>query len=300
MVAKLSMVDSELGSQDVRRLRAPEPGLQRARIISPELVTRRSRLITTPRVRRGSSPLQFRWADAMSKSEWATYRAAIRAVREAGIPFLLGGGFALASFAGRWRDTKDVDFYIKPEHRAAAIAALSKAGFVDYFPQLRYDRKWIYRSVRSGVIVDIIWSMANRRAQVDDFWFEEAGSVRIRGEELLVVPIEEFIWCKLYILQRDHCDWTDIFNVLFAKALRVNWGHLIERLGEDVPLLRAVLTVYAWLCPGPARQLPARLWKQLALRRPVERHRPNWDRIRLLDSRAWFAALQSKHKKLEV
>src|SRR5437764_11493688 len=56
--------------------------------------------------------LQFRWADAISSSEWATYRAAIKAVRRAGIPFLLGGGFALATFTGRWRDTKDIDFYI--------------------------------------------------------------------------------------------------------------------------------------------------------------------------------------------
>src|SRR5256885_2248369 len=108
---------------------------------------------------------QFRWAEAISKDEWQIYHAAIQALRKAGIPFLLGGGFALATFTGRWRDTKDIDFYIRPQDRPKAVAALAKAGFEDYFHRLPYDRKWIYRSVRSDIIVDIIWAMANQRAR---------------------------------------------------------------------------------------------------------------------------------------
>src|SRR5262245_35937441 len=62
---------------------------------------------------------KFRWADSIPKTEWRTYKRAIQAVREAHIPFLLGGGFALATFTGRWRDTKDIDFYVKPSARSA-------------------------------------------------------------------------------------------------------------------------------------------------------------------------------------
>src|SRR5438045_1798781 len=69
--------------------------------------------------------LQFHWSDAISRSEWAIYRSAMRAVREAGIPFMLGGGFAGATFTGRWRDTKDIDFYVHPRDRQATIAALT-------------------------------------------------------------------------------------------------------------------------------------------------------------------------------
>jgi hypothetical protein len=245
--------------------------------------------------------LQFRWAETISEGEWAIYRAAIQALREAGIPFLLGGGFALATFTGRWRDTKDIDFYINPNDREGAVRALVKAGFKDYYQQRRYDRKWIYRSVRSGVIVDIIWAMANQRARVDDLWFERAGSVAIRGEKLAVIPKEEFLWCKLYIMQRDHCDWTDIFNLVYAQGTRVNWRHLIARLEEDVPLLRAMLTVYGWLCPKHALELPGSLWDRLDLARPdANAPPPLRNHIKLLDSRAWFAALQDRRKKLEV
>jgi hypothetical protein len=245
-------------------------------------------------------PLQFRWAEAISKTEWAVYRSAIKAIRGAEIPFLLGGGFALATFTGRWRDTKDIDFYVLPEHRTAVVRALSKAGFEDYYRRVRYDRKWIHRNVKQDMIVDIIWSMANQRTRVDRQWFEYSGSVGIRGETISVIPMEEFLWCKLYILQRDHCDWTDIFNLLYAVGARINWDRLIRRLGNDIPLLRGMLSVYAWLCPKQSRQLPRRLWQAVDLRAPKEPEAAREDRIHLLDSRAWFAALHPRAKKLDV
>src|SRR5262245_4929095 len=108
---------------------------------------------------RASRPrLEFAWVDLINARHWTLYRTAIEAIRDAGIPFLLGGGFALAIYTGRWRDTKDIDFYILKRDRKAAMAALRKAGFQDYYRQLPYDRKWIYRATRSGVIVDLIWS----------------------------------------------------------------------------------------------------------------------------------------------
>jgi hypothetical protein len=250
---------------------------------------------------RPSTPrkLQFHWADNISDDEWEIYLTAIRVVRDTGVPFLLGGGFALATFTGRWRDTKDIDFYIRPKDKAVVVAALTKAGFADYYSRLKYDRRWIHRNVKSDVIVDIIWSMANQRAQVDEIWFKRAAWVTIRGEKIAVLPMEEFLWCKLYILQRDHCDWTDIFNLLYARGPEIDWRHLMNRLEEDTPLLRAMLTVYGWLRPNRARRLPKGLWKQLQIPAPTMIE-PKWNRVRLLDSRLWFAALAEPSAKLEV
>src|SRR5437899_2626837 len=84
-----------------------------------------SRLELFPRPRK----LQFRWAAVISEREWAIYRFAIETLRRTGVDFVLGGGFALAAFTGRWRDTKDIDFYIRPEDRATVVAALARAGF---------------------------------------------------------------------------------------------------------------------------------------------------------------------------
>ena len=244
--------------------------------------------------------LHCAWAKAIQAGQWQCYRRAIRAVRDSGIPFLLGGGFALATYIGRWRNTKDIDFYILPKDRDAAVAALTRAGFEDYYPTVPYDRKWIYRSVCAGVLVDIIWSMANQRAAVDDAWFSAAPRITLRDEPLLVVPVEEFAWCKLYILQRDHCDWTDVFNLLYAVAPRMDWDHLLRRVEDDLLLLKGLLNVYGWLCPARAREVPHRLRTTLGLEDPKPGAAGKRDRVRLLDSRAWFAATLAEGRPLEV
>jgi hypothetical protein len=242
--------------------------------------------------------LQFEWVEAVTDEQWATYQNAIQALRAANLKFLLGGGFALATYVGRWRNTKDIDFYIRKEDRDQAVAALTEAGFEDYYSKLPYDRNWIYRSTRDGVIVDIIWAMANQRAQTDEQWFERAPSAVVRGEALRIVPMEEFLWCKLYIMQRDHCDWTDLFNLIYAVGPALDWEHLLERLEEDRPLLKGLLTVYGWLCPEQARELPQWLRNELDL--PVLEQTVKRDHVRLLDTRGWFAAILPKNRPLEV
>ena len=242
--------------------------------------------------------LQSDWAAAIPKSEWLAYARALRMVRATGVDFMLGGGFAFAAYTGRWRDTKDIDIYVRPQDRQKAIDALDQAGFEDFYSRLPYDRKWIYRGVRSDFIVDVIWSMANQRAQVDELWFKRAPKVMLRDQTVSVIPLEELIWCKLYIIQRDRCDWTDIFNLLYARASQIDWNHLHTRLEEDLPLLRALLTVYGWLCPGSALTLPRSVWR-------LSRPKPSTPEVlqrrsMLLDSRAWFSATQPTQRKLEI
>jgi hypothetical protein len=275
------------------------------RVASKSSMVNRSKITGSPAgVRNRKKPLpprlQFEWVDAVTEEQWATYRDAIHALKAAGVPFLLGGGFALATYIGHWRNTKDIDFYIMQSDRDKAVEALTKAGFEDYFSRLPYDRKWIYRSTRDGVIVDIIWAMANQRAQTDEQWFEHAPAATVRGEALKVVPMEEFLWCKLYIMQRDHCDWTDVFNLIYAVGRDLDWEHLLERLEEDRPLLKGLLTVYGWLCPEQARELPQSIRDELGLPEPDLPPEHARDNVKLLDTRGWFAALLPKNKPLEV
>jgi Uncharacterised nucleotidyltransferase len=246
-------------------------------------------------------PKSLPWPDLIPMGQWTNYRSAIEAAKGAGLNFLLGGGFALATYTGLWRNTKDIDFYILPRDREPMIAALSSVGFVDYYDTRPYDPGWIYRSTREGIIVDIIWSMANRRAEVDEQWFGRAHPVQVREEILSVAPVEELLWCKIYILQRDHCDWTDIFNIFYCCGPKIDWDHLIERVEPDLALLRSCLMVYDWLCPNKALELPSKMRRRLELPKPrrvpeAEQQR----RIRLLDSRSWFSGMHPITQQLEV
>ncbi len=290
---------SMTGPSDFREIMAKK----RAKAKTSPPAARRKRIkkpIAIALPQRRKARLQFEWAQTITPDQWETYRSAIRALREAGIRFLLGGGFAMASYTGRWRNTKDIDLYIMAADRDKAVATLTQAGFQDYFPQRPYQRHWIYRGTRSGVIVDLIWAMANQRANVDEHWFEASPDISIRGETLYVVPMEEFIWCKLYILQRDHCDWTDVLNVLSIAGKRLDWNRLLWRLEDDWLLLKSLLTLYTWLCPRRAVQLPAFLRQKLNLEAPQIPKHPKRNRIHLLDSRGWFAASLPKNQTLEI
>lgn len=244
---------------------------------------------------------EIAWGDVIPSDQWAIYRDAINAARAANIPFLVGGGFGLAGYTGRWRNTKDMDLYVLPEGRQRMIDVLTAGGFKDFYETLPYDRGWIYRSTRDGLIVDVIWSMANRRAEVDQTWFDHAKPLVIRDEEVLLVPPEELLWCKLYVFQRDHCDWTDAMNLIYAAGPQLDWDHLFDRLGPDLPVLTSLVTLFDWITPSRSAQLPEAARARFGLRqnRPISAEEER-QRIRLLDTREWFAALQPKDKVLEV
>lgn len=225
----------------------------------------------------------------LNDKQWNVYQPVIRAARAQQVPFALGGAFGLGSYTGVWRNTKDLDLYVLPEDREAMIELARAAGLRDYYEVQPYDRRWISRSYHGEAIVDIIWAMANQRAVVDQRWLSTPHTVELRGERLRVIPPEEMLWQKLYIIQRERCDWPDNLNLIYSSGSELDWPHLLERLGGDWPLLSGVLSIFAWLCPGRARLLPEWLWERLRVP-PPDRVTPEIDRMRvqLMDSRPWF------------
>src|SRR5262249_30711112 len=101
--------------------------------------------------------------------------------------------------------------------------------------------------------------------------------------------------------QRDHCDWTDAINLIYAAGPELDLDRVINRLGDDLPILRSALTLFDWLTPNRAAQLAKRLRARMGLRpnRLISREEEE-NRIRMLDSRAWFAAHQPRDRVLEV
>lgn len=230
------------------------------------------------------------WENRIPEPEWSVYQRVMHEARTAGIRFAFGGAFATAVYTGELRNTKDFDFYVLPQDRDQMREAIGRAGLQDLFDRLPYDRSWIYRGSTGDVIVDAIWAMANQRAQVDAQWMTHGPEVVIRGERLRAIPIEELIWAKLYIIQRTRCDWTDVLNLIDARAEGIDWEHLLVRLEGDGLLLAGALAVFGWLAPDRAQNIPHPIWERLGLRFPPASGGPDVTRRRanLLDSRPWF------------
>lgn len=230
------------------------------------------------------------WPERFGSEQWSIYRGVMTEASRRDIPFAVGGGLAAMTYAGLWRNTKDIDLYILPRDRERMVQLLFDMGLQDYYEKLAYDRSWIFRSYQADTIVDLMWGMANQRAWVDEGWLRgpevEADGVRFR-----LLPPEEALWSKLYVLQRDRCDWPDSFNLLHGLGSQLDWKRLFHLLGSDARLLAGLLCAYAWLSPDGARQLPNWIWTELAISQPEEESTTALTRRRagLLDSRPWFA-----------
>ncbi|HET8547024.1 MAG TPA: nucleotidyltransferase [Bryobacteraceae bacterium] len=237
-------------------------------------------------------PPQIVLPDLIPPEQWAVYERVMRCANQRGIHYAIGGAVAMGAYTERWRNTKDVDLYVVPVDRERMVEVFRDCGLADFHDRMPYDRRWIYRGYDepSGSIVDVIWAMANMRTEVDQRWLTH-GKQFITGDMIFrVLPPEELIWSKLYVIQRERCDWPDVLNILYATASCLQWNELLARLGDDAPLLKAVLSIFAWMCPEAAESIPEAIRLQFDL--TPEDAAPNrvvdTRRVRLLDGRPWF------------
>ena len=222
--------------------------------------------------------------------DWAIYSAVLSHARASGVRFAMSGGFTGSFYTGVWRNTKDMDLCVLPSNREALIDATRRAGLHDLHDEKPYDRRWIYRATRDGVIVDTIWQLANFRDQVDDAWLECGPEVVLYGESVRLVPPEEMIWSKIHIVQRERCDWPDVINLIYATGAALDWSRLIRRMrGPDERLLGSVMLLFSWLAPGRARTFPEWIWGALRIAPPGDGPDRDDARVALLESRPWFA-----------
>ena len=168
------------------------------------------------------------WEMSISEEQWNVYRCVLVEAGKIGQDFALGGAFALATHTGCLRNTKDLDIYVLPGERQRMVEVLTRCGLEDYYSRLPYDRGWIYRGACDDAIVDVIWGMPNRRAEVDEQWLARGPRLQIRGSVLSMLPAEELIWCKLYVMQRQRCDWPDVLNLLYFTAEKLDWSQAMR------------------------------------------------------------------------
>ncbi len=240
------------------------------------------------------------WPERFPPEQWSLYKKVILEAQNRGLRFAVGGGLAAMAYAGQWRNTKDIDLYILPRERDDMIRVVTDLGLGDYYEKQSYDRKWIYRSYREDTIVDLIWAMANQRAVVDENWLE-GPEVEVDGERFRLIAPEEALWSKVYVMQRERCDWPDALNLLFGTGPELDWRRVLDRIEDDAPLLRGLLTVFGWVCPDGARELPSWVWDELQVCRPEEDDgETTARRAPLLDSRPWFTpTLENDDKELK-
>src|SRR6476469_6137398 len=94
----------------------------------------------------------------------AFYSEVLQLMAESGIPFLVSGTYALVSYTGIDRPTKDVDVFAKAGDALKMLHYFKEQGFdVEIV-----DERWLYRVTRGELFVDIITNMPTVPTHVTD------------------------------------------------------------------------------------------------------------------------------------
>jgi hypothetical protein len=192
----------------------------------------------------------------------AFYCRALHRLRDAGVPFLVGGAYAFERYTGIARHTKDLDVFVREADYQRAIDALEADGCRGEVP----FPHWLAKAYCGDHFVDIIFGSGNGIAPVDDQWFEHAVDETVLDVPVQIVPAEEMIWQKALIMERERFDGADVAHVLRARAELLDWDRLLQRFGEHWPVLLSHLILFGYIYPEEQAKIPANVLKTLLRR----------------------------------
>lgn len=198
----------------------------------------------------------------LSAETRAFFVRTIEILSDSGIPFLLGGAYAVSHYAGITRHTKDLDLFVRREHCSAVLDVLAGRG---YETELTFE-DWLGKAICNGDFIDVIFSSRNRIAAVDDEWFDHAEEAQLFDWKLLLAPPEESIWSKAFIMERERYDGADIAHILRAQAHRLDWERLIRRFGPHWRVLLSHLILFGFIYPGERSRIPHWVMETLSSR----------------------------------
>lgn len=191
--------------------------------------------------------------DAAENTGKDFYFRVLIAMDEAKIPFLIGGAYALDRYTGIYRDTKDLDLFIHPGDRERALRALSAVGCKT---ELTFPH-WLGKAYCGEYFADLIFSSGNGTARVDDLWFKHAVDADLLGVPIKLCPVEETIWSKSFVMERERYDGADIAHLLRACAPKLDWPRLLWRFGRHWRVLYSYLVLFGFIYPSHRTDIPA-------------------------------------------
>jgi hypothetical protein len=206
-------------------------------------------------------------SEAEIAHERSVHQSALAALQRAGLEPMVGGAYALRSYTGYHRDTKDLDLFLEKDRIPRALEVLDRAGFqTDFLYPL-----WLAKGIRGPFFVDLIFSSGNGIASVDHKWRERAKTDTVLDLPSLIVPAEEMIWSKAFIQERERFDGADIHHVLRCMGDRLDWPHLLSRFGDrHWEVLFVHLVMFRYSFPHDKEQVPEWVMREM-LRRMEER-----------------------------
>jgi hypothetical protein len=178
-----------------------------------------------------------------SDIEHALKRAAA-ALREAGVPFLLGG--SLASWArGGPESRHDLDLMIRPQDVGRALDALEQEGMRPECP----PEDWLVKAWDGDTLVDLIF--CPKGMVVDDAVIARGDELSVLGMEIRVMALEDVLVTKLMAINEHAMRFEGPLRMARALREQVDWDDVRARTASS-PFARAFFVLLDGLAIVPA------------------------------------------------
>jgi hypothetical protein len=187
------------------------------------------------------------------------YQSALRYLQQAGIPFLVGGAYSFARHTGIERHTKDFDIFVREADCERVLKTLAAAG---YSVELTFPH-WLGKAYSGDNQLDVIFGSGNGVARVDDGWFEHAVEDQVFDTPVLLCPVEETIWSKSFVMERERFDGADVAHLLRSAGRHLDWQRLLDRFGPRWRVLCAHLVLFQFVYPGERDTIPAWVMEEM-------------------------------------
>ena len=153
----------------------------------------------------------------------ATLKRSAGALREAGVPFMLGGSVACWVRGGPESD-HDLDLMVKPEDAEEALQILARLGMRAEKP----PEGWLYKAYDEGdVLVDVIFSPVG--VAITDEVLARADLLEVEAQPMLVMTLEDVLVTKLLALDENSLDYRPVVQIARSLREQVDWHDVRER-----------------------------------------------------------------------
>jgi predicted nucleotidyltransferase len=156
-------------------------------------------------------------------------------LRDAEVPFLLGGGVATWARGGP-ESGHDLDLMLKQPDAERALEVLEEAGMQTERP----PEGWLYKAFDGGVMVDLIYGPSGQ--PIEDAVFERAEELNVNAVPMQVMALEDVFVTKLAALREHELDYESVVQMARPVREQVNWDD-VRRRTEDSPYAAAFFTL---------------------------------------------------------
>lgn len=148
------------------------------------------------------------------------------ALKEASVPFALGGGYAAWARGGP-EPEHDVDFVVAEADAEKADRVLSRAGLrVEHPPE-----DWLFKVFTDDAMVDVLFRAGG--VSVEAPLLDRASEMEVLSVRMPVLAATDILVAKLKALDEHYCDLASVIPVARALREQVDWQRLRQEATDN-------------------------------------------------------------------